>query len=73
MHELSVYMFSFCINLMLNLMYVIRYRLYFVLETVCRLCFLSRSEGRDDVNKSVVTRSHSSDGQNTPVATELPL
>jgi hypothetical protein len=33
-YELFVCMFSFCMNFMLNLMYVIRYRLCFVLDCV---------------------------------------
>jgi hypothetical protein len=36
-------------------------RLFFLLQTECRLCFLSSSDGRDDVSKPVATVDSSSD------------
>jgi hypothetical protein len=53
-------------------MYVIRYRLCFLFEIVCRLffllqteyrlCFLSSSDGRDDFSKPIATMESSRDG-----------
>jgi hypothetical protein len=77
MHELYVYKFSFC----MNLMYIIRCRLYFVSHPVCRLylflqtecilCFLSSSNGWADVSMSVATVNSSSDRRMTPAQSSL--
>jgi hypothetical protein len=64
MDELFVCMFNFC----MNLMYVIRCRLYFIsdcllLQTKCRLCVLSSSNECADVSTLIATVDSSSDGQ----------
>jgi hypothetical protein len=46
-------------------------RLFFLLQNKCRLCFLSSSDERDDVSKLVATVDSSSDGWMTSPRTLL--
>jgi hypothetical protein len=71
MDELSVYMFSFC----MNLMYVIRYKLYFILDCIFfyklnTYCVVYPAV-TGELSKSVATVDSSSDGWMTSACPSL--